>query len=126
MLKNTSSQFFDLDIENPLCRGTLAKFEPSMHVLGDASKQGNRDLNGFGAASKAANFITELHLESTLAVAASIFAGQGTARAAASTRSRPRRARSAAPFRAEHGAARPAAQFRAGRGANGRARQSRG
>jgi hypothetical protein len=41
-------------------------------VLGDARKLGNRDLNGFGAASKAANFITELNLESTLAAAVSI------------------------------------------------------
>jgi hypothetical protein len=39
-------------------------------VLGDARKKSNRDLNEFGAASKAANFITELHLESTLAAAA--------------------------------------------------------
>jgi hypothetical protein len=28
--KYLSSQFFDLDIENPLGRGILAKFEPSM------------------------------------------------------------------------------------------------
>ena len=40
-----------------------------LYVLGGARKQNNRDLNGFGAASKAANFITELHLERTLAAA---------------------------------------------------------
>ena len=28
--KNLSFQFYDLDIENPLCRGTLAKFELSL------------------------------------------------------------------------------------------------
>jgi hypothetical protein len=28
--KKLSSQFFDLDIENPLGRGTLAKFRPSL------------------------------------------------------------------------------------------------
>jgi hypothetical protein len=55
-------------------------------VLGGARKQSNRDLNGFGAASKAAiprnrdlsgfgaaskaaNFITEVHLENSLAAA---------------------------------------------------------
>jgi hypothetical protein len=36
----------------------------------------HRDLNnGLGAASKAANFITELDLEKFLAAAASVFAG---------------------------------------------------
>ena len=28
--KNLSSQFFDLDIDNPLGRGILAKYEPSL------------------------------------------------------------------------------------------------
>jgi hypothetical protein len=75
-------------------------------VLGDARKQSNRDLNGFGAASKEANFITELHLESTLAAAASIRAGQGTSRAATYNRARQERARAAAPFGAGQEAAR--------------------
>ena len=30
--KKLSYQFFYLDIENPLGRGTLAKFEPSMNI----------------------------------------------------------------------------------------------
>jgi hypothetical protein len=30
MVKIFSSKFFDLDIKNPLGRGTLAKFEPSL------------------------------------------------------------------------------------------------
>jgi hypothetical protein len=30
--KNLSSQFFDLDIENPLGKGTLVKFESSLLV----------------------------------------------------------------------------------------------
>jgi hypothetical protein len=30
VLKNLSSQFFDLDIENPLGRSTLAKFDLSL------------------------------------------------------------------------------------------------
>ena len=68
-------------------------------MLGDARKQSNRFFNGFGAASKA-NFITELHLESTKAAAASIRAGQGKARAAASNRSGQGYARVAVPFRA--------------------------
>jgi hypothetical protein len=46
----------------------------------------NRDLNGIGAACQAANFITGLHLENTLAAAASILAGQGAARASANFR----------------------------------------
>jgi hypothetical protein len=66
-------------------------------MLGGARKQSSRDFNGFGAASEA-NFITELHLKSTLAAAASILAGQGTASAAASTRPGQGRARAAAPF----------------------------
>ena len=32
-----SFQFYDLDIENPLCRGTLAKFELSLSVWFDVS-----------------------------------------------------------------------------------------
>jgi hypothetical protein len=53
-----------------------------IYVLGDARKQSNRDLNGFGR-SCALKFITELHLESTLAAAASIRARQGAERVAA-------------------------------------------
>ena len=85
-------------------------------MLGDAHKQSNRDLSGFGAASEAANFITELHLESNLAAAAPIRAGQGAAGAAASTLARQGRARAAAPFRTEQGATRVASQFRARQG----------
>jgi len=48
-------------------------------MLGGARKQSSRDFSGIGAASKAANFITELHLESNLGAAASIRAGQGAA-----------------------------------------------
>ena len=33
--KNLSFQFYDLDIENPLRRGTLAKIEPSLCQLLD-------------------------------------------------------------------------------------------
>jgi hypothetical protein len=32
--KNLSSQFFDLDIENPLGGGTLAKIESTLHSAG--------------------------------------------------------------------------------------------
>jgi hypothetical protein len=34
MFKNLSSQFIDLDIENPLGRGTLAKVDPPL-LFGD-------------------------------------------------------------------------------------------
>jgi hypothetical protein len=55
-----------------------------------------------------ANVITELHLQNTLAAAASCRSGQDAARVAASTRAGQGRARAAAPFRAREGAARAA------------------
>jgi hypothetical protein len=70
----------------------------------------------FGAASKAANFITKLHLENTIAAAASIRAGQRATRGTAPTRTGQGHARAAAPFRAGKGAARAAEQVRAGQG----------
>jgi hypothetical protein len=35
--KKIISQFFDLDIENPLGRGTLAKIESSLYLLGKST-----------------------------------------------------------------------------------------
>jgi hypothetical protein len=52
-----------------------------------------RDLHGFGAACKALNFITEMHLKRALVAAASGCSGQGAERAAASTRAGQRRAK---------------------------------
>ena len=65
---------------------------------GCSARWATRASSGFGAVSKAANFITELHLESTLFAAASSRAGQGTERAAASDRAGQERARAAARF----------------------------
>jgi hypothetical protein len=59
----------------------------------------------FGAASKAANYITDLHFENTLAAAASIRDEQVAGTFSASTRSGQVSARAAAPLRAGQGAA---------------------
>jgi len=65
-------------------------------------------LAAIGTSTGSANVTTELHLENTLAAAASCRAGQDAARVAASTRAGQGRARAAAPFRAREGAARAA------------------
>ena len=41
--KNLSSQFFDLDIENPLGRGTLAIFDPPLYIF-ELFVEGKRTL----------------------------------------------------------------------------------
>jgi hypothetical protein len=76
----------------------VLKHSPPPCVLCPACLSSNRDLNGFGAASKAANYISELHLENTFSAVTSARAGQGRSRAAAPFRSEQARARAAAPF----------------------------
>jgi hypothetical protein len=56
--KNISSQFFDLDIENPLGRVTLAKLRPTMHPnfrIGTDGLSRRRSNHGNGRQLKSAD-----------------------------------------------------------------------